>query len=151
MILLFLKYICLYTIWHNNSLSHWCNLQKLILWKSSIVPLPNPISLLTKCCRYEWRRMLYPRVGFFSHSISLYLPPLLSFHEWVPDQYWRPQRYLWGVAEVFWGNVVALVLDYASSLPQRFALPWRGERTDTWMLPRRYLGTTGRVFLIYIP
>ena len=67
-------------------------------------------------------------------------PPSLALQP--PDQYWRPQRRLRGIPEVFWGKSCRASLNYVRSPTSAFYLTMSrgGGRTDTWMPSRRHLG-----------
>ncbi len=52
------------------------------------------------------------------------------------------------IADVFRRKNCRSSLDYVWSLPLRFTFTVQGKRTDTWMLPRGYLGNVGRDFFL---
>ena len=67
----------------------------------------------------------------------------------VPDQHWRPQRYLWSVGETFRGKNCHSSLNYVWSLSRCFTcVQMGGERGQTfWLIPRQSWSGSSR--LIY--
>lgn len=73
-----------------------------------------------------------PQLSCHSPLLPLQPSPLV-----FPDQYWPPQQYLWGIAEVFWGKHCHSSLNYVWWLPHCFTLPW-GQTDATSSTPRQY-------------
>ena len=69
-----------------------------------------------------------------------------------PDQYWRPQRYLWCSISLRYFEVKPSLssLSYVWSLTQRFILPWKGRRIPGCYLVETLSILVGRTSLFAI-